>query len=111
MVAAIEQKEAVPHVRVGPSLLRLMAALVLPVTVAWLLDVNLHTLPLLTLATLIICLPLASVLVVRSSLRDMDRLIAVVAPETEPVAMPVADDDPQPAASQDCSPFAPTAGP
>jgi hypothetical protein len=93
MVGSIEPTGSAPHVQIKPLLVLLLVALVLPVSGAFLLDRWLGMTPWLTLAAISICLPLATVLVVRSALRDMDRLIAVVAPESAPEAAPAAKPD------------------
>jgi len=64
----------------------LLLSLLVPVTAAVGLDVWLATLPLLTMAASLICIPLATLLVVRSILAEFDRVIEIVAPEQ--------DDDP-----------------
>ena len=64
----------------------LLLSLFVPVTAAFGLDVWLATLPLLTMAVSLICIPLATLLVVRSILAEFDRIIGMVAP--------VQDDDP-----------------
>lgn len=94
MAGSIQPTVRAPQVQITPLLVRLLAALVLPVTCAFLVDRWLGTTPWVTLAALIVCLPLATVLVVKSALRDMDRLIAVVAPESAPVSPAEAASDP-----------------
>ncbi len=69
-----------PGVRIAPLVQRLLFALVVPVTAAFLLDRALGLSPWLTIGAVLLCIPLASLLVSKSALRDMDRLIAVVAP-------------------------------
>ena len=59
----------------------LLLSLFLPVMVAFSVDLLLGTLPLVTMVASIICIPLATVLVIRSILVEFDRVIEVVAPE------------------------------
>lgn len=59
-----------------PSLL----IMVLPTIAAFIADQWLGSLPLITIAAIIICFPLATFLVVRIALQEMDRVIAEVAP-------------------------------
>lgn len=66
--------------------MRVLAALVLPVGCLYLLDRWAGTTPWLTMAGLLICLPVATILVVRLALRDMDAVIAAVAPEPDALA-------------------------
>ena len=62
---------------------RLLLGLVVPVTLALLVDWQAGTEPLFTLVTALICIPLTSVLVIKAAMRDMDRIIAAVAPPLE----------------------------
>lgn len=71
---------------------RLLLALVAPVALAILIDRLAGTEPLFTVAVALICIPLSSVLVSRAALRDMDRIIAVVAPPDD-VSDTVAGDE------------------
>lgn len=80
---AANQSLPAPRVRVGALAQRVLLALVLPVTAALLLDWQAGTRPLFTLAAAVICIPLATVLVSKAALRDMDRIIAIVAPVVE----------------------------
>jgi hypothetical protein len=59
-----------------PSLL----ILVLPTLLAYLLDWWLGSLPLITIAVVLICFPTATFFVIRIALQEMDRVIAEVAP-------------------------------
>ncbi len=70
-----------PRLQLWPLTLRLLLSLVLPVCVALLLDWSLGTMPWLTLATSLICIPLASVIVGGAALSDFERVIEQVAPE------------------------------
>lgn len=70
--------------------LGLLLTLILPVSVAILSDWWLATSPFLTMAASLICIPLATVVVIRMALKELDRVIAEVAPpdpvEVEDVA-------------------------
>lgn len=81
-----------PRLQVAPLLRRLLWALLLPVGLALLVDWQLGSLPWVTLAVALICIPLASVVVGRAALRDFERVLAVVAPL--PAAQPDAPDAP-----------------
>jgi hypothetical protein len=72
-------------VQVRPLIQVLLLALVLPVGLAFLADWALGSAPLIALVVSIICIPLTTVLVIQRTLRDMNALIAVVAPAEEEV--------------------------
>jgi hypothetical protein len=57
--------------------------MVLPTVAAVLVDMRLGTLPLVTIAAILICFPLATFFVIRIALQEMDRVIAEVAPPLE----------------------------
>lgn len=57
--------------------------MVLPTLMALLADKWLGTLPFITIAAIVICFPLATVIVLRIALQEMDRVIAEVAPPLE----------------------------
>lgn len=63
----------------------LLLTLVLPMSMAVIADMTMGTLPWLTIAAVVICLPLASIVVNRTLLAEFDRVVALVAPEEEPV--------------------------
>lgn len=74
----------------------LLLTLVIPISLAVIVDVTTGTLPWLTIAAAIICIPLAAVVVNRTVLAEFDRVMALVAPveaqelsETEATALPV----------------------
>lgn len=73
-------QEPAPRLHLTPLLVRLALALILPMAVAFALDQALGVGPLLALLTALACIPLATVLVSKAALRDMDRIIALVAP-------------------------------
>jgi hypothetical protein len=85
--------EPAPRIRLTPLALRLGLALVAPVLLALLADWLLGWLPWLTLAAMLVCVPLATVLVSKAALRDLDRVFAQVAPPDEetPPARPELD--------------------
>jgi hypothetical protein len=66
----------------------LLLTLVIPMSIAGIADVTMGTLPWLTIVAVVICIPLASVVVNRTLLAEFDRVVALVAPEeaTEPEA-------------------------
>jgi hypothetical protein len=63
----------------------LLLTLVIPMSIAVISDVAMGTLPWLTIAGVIICIPLATVVVNRTVLAEFDRVVAIVAPEEDPV--------------------------
>lgn len=58
----------------------LLLSLVLPLSIAILADLNLGLAPFLTIGASIIFIPLASVIVIRATLSEFDRVIQAVAP-------------------------------
>ena len=71
-----------PRVNVGKLLQRFVVSLVLPFGAAVLVDHLIGSAPLLTVAAIVICLPLATVVVSRAALKEMGRVIDAVAPAT-----------------------------
>lgn len=65
--------------------IRLLLTLIVPVSFALLLDWLLATLPVITMIVGLVCIPLATVVVVRTALRELDRVIAEVAPPDQMV--------------------------
>jgi hypothetical protein len=63
-----------------------LLTLVIPMSIAIIADVTMGTLPWLTIVAVVICIPLASVVVNRTLLAEFDRVVALVAPEEEPEA-------------------------
>lgn len=61
-------------------LLPTLLIMVLPTVTAFALDVWLGSLPLITIVAILICFPLATFLVTKIALQEMDRVIAEVAP-------------------------------
>jgi hypothetical protein len=70
------------------SLKALLLTLVIPMTLAVAADLTSGTLPFLTIAAVIICIPLATVVVSRTVLAEFDKVVALVAPP-EPDESPV----------------------
>lgn len=58
----------------------LLLSLLLPVALAVVSDVSLGTLPMLTLVVSLVCIPLATVLVMRATMTEFNRVIEIVAP-------------------------------
>jgi len=89
----------------------LLLALILPVTAAVAIDLGAGTLPVLTIAAAIICIPLGTILVNRTVLSEFDRVIALVAPLVDPEAEaerepePGLEAEPQPAAALELAPL------
>jgi len=61
-------------------LLPFLFIMVLPSIAAFLLDFWLGSLPFITIAAILICFPTATFLVIRKALKEMNRVIAEVAP-------------------------------
>ena len=59
----------------------LLLTLVIPMSIAVISDMTMGTLPWLTIAAVIICIPLATIVVNRTVLAEFDRVVAIVAPE------------------------------
>ena len=62
----------------------LLLTLVIPMSIVVISDLAMGTLPWLTIAGVIICIPLATIVVNRTVLAEFDRVVAIVAPEEEP---------------------------
>lgn len=65
--------------------IRLLLTLLAPVGAALMLDWWLATLPFITMLVGLLCIPLATVVVVRTALSELDRVIAAVAPDDQGV--------------------------
>ena len=80
-----ERQESTPaaplRIDVRRALKIFLFTLVVPVTAAFVLDEAAKTLPILTIAAVVIFIPLATVMVNRAVLGDLDRIFAIVAPE------------------------------
>lgn len=79
----MEQKQA--HVDWRQLSIRLLLTLIAPVGFALVLDWWLATMPLITMMVGLICIPLATIVVVRTALSELDRVIAEVAPPDQMV--------------------------
>jgi hypothetical protein len=60
--------------------LGVLVSLVLPLVIVVLLDLNLGLTPLLTIVASVVLIPLSSIIVIRSVLSELDRVIQEVAP-------------------------------
>jgi len=69
-------------------LMILMFSLILPVLVCVVIDILFDLMPLLTIISSTICIPLASLLIIKITLSEFDRVIQDVAPE-EPKIEPL----------------------
>ena len=65
------------------ALKRLLFTLVFPVALAIAVDLLFGVLPIVTIVAALICIPLATIVVNRTLLAEMDRVVAMVAPEIE----------------------------
>ncbi len=83
-------------ISIGKPLRLLLFTLILPVTVAVSLDLATGLLPLLTIFASVICIPLSTFLVNRTVLLEMDRVFAVIAPQSETPGSEPADKAPAP---------------
>jgi hypothetical protein len=69
------------RIDVWRALKALLLTLVLPLTAAVVFDVATGTLPVLTIVAVVICIPLATIVVNRTVLAEFDRVVRIVAPE------------------------------
>jgi hypothetical protein len=89
-VSVSEQLGYQPIYKVTPRidwrklLLPFLFIMVLPSIAAFALDVWLGTLPFITIVAILICFPIATIWVTRVALKEMDRVIAEVAPPLTP---------------------------
>ena len=93
-----ERQEMTPapiRIDLGRGVRALLWSLVLPVSFALLVDWLVGSLPWVTIAAALICIPLATVVVSRIVLAEFDRVVALVAP---PEAAVEEDDSGEPAA-------------
>ena len=81
------------RINVRRALKALLATLVIPMTAAILLDLATGLLPLLTIAGVVICIPLATIVVNRTLLEEMNRVIELVAPALPPEVPPLETQD------------------
>ena len=65
----------------------LLLTLVIPMSIAAISDMAMGTLPWLTIAGVIICIPLATIVVNRTVLAEFDRVVTMVAPKEDPAEM------------------------
>jgi hypothetical protein len=70
------------RIDLGRSLRALLFTLVFPMSLAVTADLLLGSLPWLTIAGVLICIPLATIVVNRTVLVEFERVVALVAPET-----------------------------
>ena len=92
---AHQSEQPAPRIASRRLLSRLLWALLLPVAAAFAADAVLGTRPLLAVAAAIVCIPLATVLVSRTALTELNKVIQQVAPAD------AADDEPTPDTEQD----------
>jgi hypothetical protein len=71
---------ATPQIDWRKLLLPFLFIMVLPSVVAILVDYWLGSLPFITIVVILICFPTATILVTKTALREMDRVIAEVTP-------------------------------
>jgi hypothetical protein len=85
-VSVIEQPvyQATPRINWRKLLLPFLLVMVLPTIVAISLDLWLGTLPFITIVAILICFPTATIWVTKVALKEMDRVIAEVAPSITP---------------------------
>ncbi|MCC6454347.1 MAG: hypothetical protein IT328_05345 [Caldilineaceae bacterium] len=80
---------ATPRIDWRKLLLPFLFIMVLPSVLAILADFWLGSLPFITIAAIVLCFPTATILVMKTALREMDRVIAEVAPPVpEEAALP-----------------------
>jgi hypothetical protein len=76
--------KTITHIEWQKLLLPFLFIMVLPSIAAILLDIWLESLPLITIAAILICFPVATFLVMRRALKEMNRVIGEVAPPRLP---------------------------
>jgi F0F1-type ATP synthase assembly protein I len=67
---------------------RLLLSLVLPVLIAGIIDMTVGTYPWLIIAASVVCIPLATFVVIRTALAELDSLIRRITPEPLPEQAP-----------------------
>ncbi len=74
---------AMPRTRIDlrPLIMALVFGVILPISIAYFIDVKLGTLPVATIAAIILFMPLGAIWLSRASLNELDSVIAEVAPE------------------------------
>jgi hypothetical protein len=86
---ATDRQESTPatiRIDVRRALKRLLFTLVFPVALAITVDLVFGVLPIATIVVAVTCIPLATIVVNRTLLAEMDRVVAIVAPEVDSVA-------------------------
>ncbi len=68
------------RINIRRLMLSVLVSLVLPFVIVVLLDLNLGLTPLLTIVASVVLIPISSVIVIRSALSELDRVIEEVAP-------------------------------
>lgn len=79
-----DSRIAMPKTRINlrPLIMALVFGVILPVSIAYFIDVKLGTLPVATIVAIILFMPFGAIWLSRASLNELDSLIAEVAPET-----------------------------
>ena len=68
------------HINLRPMATALVVGVILPVSIAFFVDMTLGTLPVATLVALVIFMPLGGLWLIRAGLREFDQVIQEVAP-------------------------------
>lgn len=68
------------HINLRPMATALVVGVILPVSIAFFVDLGLGTLPVATLVALVIFMPLGGIWLSRTALREFDQVIQEVAP-------------------------------
>lgn len=75
-----EAVTAPPRIDLGKLARLFLFVLVLPMMLAWVADGVFGSTPIVTIAAIVILIPAAAILIIRTSLLEMDRVIQIVAP-------------------------------
>ena len=96
------------RIDLGRGLRALLFTLVLPVSLAVTADLLAGSLPWLTIAAVLICIPLATVVVSRTVLAEFNRVVSLVAPEESEDSQESSDAEELQALQEDLTDLTPT---
>ena len=74
------EPEAQPRINTRKLAAIFLLGLLLPVSAAMVIDLSLGSLPTVSIVAIVICFPVAAILISRTALRELDRVIQEVAP-------------------------------
>ena len=103
-----EMTPAPRRIDLGQGVRALLFTLVLPVSLAVTADLLAGSLPWLTIAAVLICIPLATVVVNRTVLAEFNRVVSLVAPEESDDSQESSDAEDSQALQEDFTDLTPT---